>query len=204
MESYFLAPDLRLQEHAFKGRQVTRILDNMVDLALHWRTSMIPSLRSLLKGLIVLLAATSTGVLVAQTTANQSVTLEVKPVTKISVSGNPGPLTITDAVAGSPVMSVEDNSTSYNITTNMDNMKIVASIDNPMPAGTKLEMSIASTNGLSSGIVDVSSASSPVNVVTGISRGTDAGQSISYLFTADAVVGGISGEARVITLTLTN
>ena len=177
----------------------------MADLALHWRTSMIPSLRSLLKGFIVLLAvATSTEVLMAQTTASQSVTLEVKPVTKISVSGNPGPLTITDAVAGLPIMSALDNSTSYNITTNMDNMKIVASIDNPMPAGTKLEISIASTNGLSSGVVDLSSASSPVNVVTGISRGTDAGQSISYLFSADAGAGGISGEARVITLTLTN
>jgi hypothetical protein len=43
-----------------------------------------------------------------------------------------------------------------------------------------------------------------VNVVTGISKGTESGQTISYVFTADASVGGVSPQARVITLTLTN
>ncbi|HLE32227.1 MAG TPA: hypothetical protein VJB38_06455, partial [Bacteroidota bacterium] len=68
----------------------------------------------------------------AQVTANQSVTLQVQAVTKIAVSGNPGALVISDAVAGSDLTSVSDNTTSYNITTNTDNMKIVASINSPM------------------------------------------------------------------------
>lgn len=156
--------------------------------------------------LMIVLAAVMVpwGVLFPQSTAIQSVSLEVRPVTKIAVSGNPGSLIISDATAGLPDMSVQDNTTSYSITTNLDAMKIVASIDNPMPAGTRLELNIASISGASAGLVDVSNASSPVNVVTGINKGVDASQTITYVFSADAEAGGISPQSRVITLTLTN
>lgn len=146
-----------------------------------------------------------TGFLAAQgSTASQSVTLEVLPVSKISVSGNPGSLIISDVPAGISQMSVQDNSTSYSMTTNLDNMKIVASIDNPMPAGTQLLLNMASTSGVSVGSVDISAATSAVNVVTGISKGIQVGQSISYVFSASAEIGGIPSQTRTITLTLTN
>ena len=159
----------------------------------------------LLRGILVILAALVPASLLAQgSTATQSLTLEVKPVTKLSVSGNPGSLIISDALAGDTEMSVQDHSTSYNLTTNLDNMKISASIDNPMPFGTKLMLSLGSASGSSAGLVDISIATLPVNVVTGISRGTESGQSIAYVFTADAQVGEVPSQSRTITLTLTN
>lgn len=140
----------------------------------------------------------------AQGTAQQSVSLAVMAVTKIAVSGNPGSLVLSDAVAGSPEMSAEDRSTTYSLTTNLDNMKIVASIDSPMPAGTRLMMNMESVRGLSSGLVDISSATTPVDVVTGLTKGSESARQIAYVFSADAAVGAVPSQSRTITLTLTN
>jgi hypothetical protein len=157
-----------------------------------------------LRGILFLIAALLPVLMYGQGSAVQSVSLQVQPVTKLGVSGNPGSLVISDAVAGVTEMSVQDNSSAYNLTTNLDNMKIVASIDNPMPAGTRLMMNLASSNGISAGLVDVSNATLPVNVVTGIGRGAQASQTIAYVFSADAEAGGIPSQTRTITLTLTN
>lgn len=140
----------------------------------------------------------------AQSVAAQSVTLQVQAVTKIAVSGNPGAMTITDAVAGSNLTAVADNSTNYSITTNTDNMKIVGSISAPMPAGTQLKIQLASNRGISLGSMDVSNALSPVDLVTGVNKGSDQNQSISYVFSANADVPSIPSDSRIITLTLTN
>jgi len=140
----------------------------------------------------------------AQVTANQSVTLQVQAVTKISVSGNPNTLVISDAVAGSDLTPATDNTTSYNITTNTDNMKIVASISSVMPSGTRLLMQLASNRGTSTGSMDVSNAVSPVDLVTGISKGSDQNQVITYVFEANADVPAIASDSRTVILTLTN
>ncbi len=154
--------------------------------------------------LFIVLVTTGMQFALAQGTASQSVTLQVQAVTKIAVSGNPGALVISDAVAGSDLTSVSDNTTSYNITTNTDNMKIVASISATMPAGTRLLLQLGSNRGLSVGSIDISNAVSPVDLVTGISKGSDPNQTISYVFAANADVPAIPSESRVITLTLTN
>jgi len=140
----------------------------------------------------------------AQGVATQSLTLQVQPVTKIAVSGNPNALIITDAVAGSDLTSVSDNSTSYSITTNTDNMKIVASINAAMPAGTRLMLQLGSNRGTSLGSMDISNALSPVDLVTGIGKGSDQNQTISYVFGANADIPSIPSDSRVITLTLSN
>jgi len=134
----------------------------------------------------------------------QTLNIEVKPITKIAVSGNPGALYITDASAGSDVLSVSDNNSNYSMMTNLDNMKIVASINNPMPEGTRLMMKLESSKGSSSGLVDVSNAMSPVEVVTALGKGSDLNQSITYTFAANASIGQINVDSRVVTLTLTN
>jgi hypothetical protein len=134
----------------------------------------------------------------------QTLTVEVKPITKIAVNGNPGALYITDADAGSDVLSVSDNHSKYSMMTNLDNMKIVASINTAMPSGTRLMIKLESARGLSNGLVDVSNAMSPVEVVTGLGKGSDVDQTITYTFAADASVGQINADARVVTLTLTN
>lgn len=144
----------------------------------------------------------------AQATATQSVTLAVNTVYKIATSGNPGPMTITDATAGIDALtSVSDNSTSYSITQNFGNtVKITAHMDAALPAGYTLELNLASTKGTSAGLTDISNATSgsAVNVVTNIQRGADAGQGIGYTFSATATAGTLASTSRTITLTLTN
>ncbi len=156
---------------------------------------------------IFLLLVAASGELWAQSdgsSATQSVTIEVKPITKISVTGNPSPLIINDAQAGSNLSSVSDNNSNYSLTTNLDNMKIVASINEGMPAGTKLMVKLSSSKAASVGTVDLSGAITPVDVVTGIGRCSDVNQSISYTFAANADVGEVPVQSRVVTLTLTN
>jgi hypothetical protein len=145
--------------------------------------------------------------LLAQTSgssASQQVTIEVKPVSKISISGNPGPLVIHRVVSTSNANSVSDENTKYSLITNVDNMKIVASINDRMPLGTRLMMKVTNKRASSTGLVDVSNATIPVDVVTGISKGRDIDQSISYTFAANTEVQEVQAQSRTITLTLTN
>ena len=144
----------------------------------------------------------------AQATATQTVTLAVNSVFKISPSGNPSALTITTGTAGTDALtSVGDNSTSYSITQNFGNaVKITAHMDAALTSGYTLNLNLASTKGTSAGSVDISNATSgsAVDVVTGINRGADAGQAISYTFSALASAGTLSSTSKTITLTLTN
>ena len=139
-----------------------------------------------------------------ESSVTQMLTVEVKPITKITVMGNPGALLITDANASSDVLTVSDNNSKYSMVTNLDNMKIVASINDPMPAGTRLLLRLGSSKGVSDGLVDISNARSPVDVVRAMGKGSDLNQTITYRFAADASVCQISTDSRVITLTLTN
>lgn len=156
---------------------------------------------------VILLVLITTGTVWAQagsSSVTQTVTIEVKPITRLSVTGSPNPLIITDAVPGSNLLSVSDENTRYSLTTNSDNMKIVASLDDKMPAGTKLMVKLLSSKAASMGLIDLSGALSPVDVVTGLSRASDANQSISYTFAANPDVYEIPTQTRVVTLTLTN
>jgi hypothetical protein len=155
---------------------------------------------------LFLLSLCLPAVALAQTSSSvsQSVTVEVRPITKIAVTGNPGPLFVTDMGSGSEALSVTDNSTKYSMLTNLENMKIVASINGAMPQGTRLMVKLETSTGLSNGYVDVSNASTPVDVVTGISRASDRNQSITYAFAADPSVTQVNTDSRVVTLTLTN
>jgi len=156
---------------------------------------------------IILLVLVTTGAVWAQpgkSSVTQSVTIEVKPITRLAVTGNPNPLIINDAVPGSNLSSVSDENTKYSLTTNLDNMKIVASISDRMPGGTKLMVRLSSSKAASTGLVDVSDALSPVDVVTGLSKASDMNQAISYTFAANSDVDEIPTQTRVVTLTLTN
>ena len=156
---------------------------------------------------LVLLVLISTGTVWAQagnSSISQTVTIEVKPIARLSVTGNPNSLIISDAVPGSSLLSVSDENSKYSLTTNLDNMKIVACINDKMPAGTTLMVKLSSSAGASAGLVDLSSALNPVDVVTGLSKASDMNQSISYTFAANSDVNDIPTQTRVVTLTLTN
>jgi hypothetical protein len=156
---------------------------------------------------IILLTLLPTGTVWAQvgkSSVTQTLTIEVKPITSLSVTGNPSPLIINGAVPGSGLLAVSDENTKYSLTTNLDNMKIVASINNRMPAGTKLMVKLSSSKAASMGLIDLSGALSPVDVVTGLRKASDVNQSISYTFAANPDVYEIPNQTRVVTLTLTN
>jgi hypothetical protein len=144
----------------------------------------------------------------AQATATQTLTLAVNAVYKISTSGNPSPLSITTGTAGSDNLTpVTENSTTYSITQNYGNtVKITANLDAALPAGYTLNLALGSTKGTSAGSVDISNATSgsAVNVVTGIQKGADASQPITYTFSALASAGTLTSTAKTVTLTLTN
>lgn len=159
----------------------------------------------LLTGMMSMILAESVR---AQATATQTLTLAVNAVFQIAASGNPSPLTITTGTAGSDnLTAVTDNSTTYSITQNFGNtVKITANLNSALPAGYTLMLGLGSTKGTSAGSVDISNATSgsAVNVVTGIQIGADAGQSISYTFSALASAGTLSSTSKTVTLTLTN
>lgn len=163
-----------------------------------------PTLRTLLTITAILFFLGSDALAQDGSTASQMVTLEVKPVTKISVSGDPGTLIIADALPGVEKSSVSDENSTYSITTNLESMKIVASINAPMPSGTRLMLALNSSKAISSGVVDISSALTSVNVVTGIGKTSEHNQTIRYTFEAGAEAGEIETDSRIITLTLTN
>jgi hypothetical protein len=135
---------------------------------------------------------------------DQRLTIEVKSVVGMTVSGDPRPLVIENGTAGTNLLSVTDQSTSYSIVTNIENMKIAASIDNAVPEGTQLLLTLASARGTSHGPVEITRAQVPVEVVSAIGRGADRDQEIRYTFIADASVGEIPRQSRVVTLTLTD
>ena len=154
--------------------------------------------------LVVVVFAGAVAVAQEGASVTQHVTIEVRPVTQISVSGDPNPLVITDALPGGDLVPVVDNHTTYSVTTNLDDMKIVASIDEHMPSGTRLMVSLSSSRALSAGVVDLSEALSPVTVVSGLSRVTEKNQQISYVFAANADAPEMESATRIVTLTISN
>lgn len=155
---------------------------------------------------IVALSAIAFQAAFAQASANQSVTLAVGSIQKMSVSGNPAPLTISNGAAGTDALTaVSDNSTTYSETHNgAAPLKITAGIDVALSAGFKLEIALASVKGTTAGTVDISNATSAVDVVTGVARGADNGKTITYTFSANASAGELPSTTKTITLTITN
>jgi hypothetical protein len=157
----------------------------------------------LVAALALLALGSDTGL--SQNFATQSVTVAVSAVAKISVSGNPGALTITDGPIGTDALtSVSDASTTYSITHNSTTDKrITASLDASLPAGFTLQAALGSNKGTPSGSTTIP-AGSAVNLVTGIARGADAGRTITYTFSALASAGTLPSTTRTVTLTLTD
>jgi hypothetical protein len=138
-------------------------------------------------------------------TASQLVTLEVKVVNKINISG-PVSLTIDDAIpGGAGLQPVSNNSTSYNITHNGSAAgKITAAINSSLPAGITLDLTLASSLGTSKGMQNISNATVAVDVVDGINQGKDATQMITYNFSAAPEAGVFASTVKTVTLTVTD
>ncbi len=132
---------------------------------------------------------------------NQLVSFDVQPINEISVSGNPGALSISTATAGSNLADVSDATTTYNITTN-GTKRITGAIDSNMPANTSLKIQLAApSTGTGQGAVTLSTTAG--NLVTAISPVAQSNLSITYTLSASVAAGAVSGT-RTVTITLTD
>ena len=144
------------------------------------------------------------GIGVASNTATQTVTVQVSAINEISVSGNPGNLTVSSATAGSEPTQVTDATTTYAVTTNQSSAKITGQITSggAMPGNTTLKINLAAPTGGSGG-TDVTLTTSAADLVTGITQKAESGKTITYKFSATAAAGVLSSTNRTVTLTLT-
>jgi len=141
----------------------------------------------------------------AGSTATQTISLEIRSIAALEVSGDPEPMRITTGTAGlDPLIPFEERSTSYRLTTNATNMKLSVAINEPVPSGTRLFVEMEAASGTSAGKIEISNAISPLDAVTGISKGWADGQSIVYTFEADANRAALSPQSRTVILPLTN
>jgi hypothetical protein len=139
------------------------------------------------------------GVASAQT-AIQVVRFEVTAVNQIGVSGSPAPLAITTATAGSSLTSVTSSGSSLAVTTNETNKKITAALDQPMPSGVTLEVTLVAPSGASSHDY-VALSTSGSDLVTGISATSAATLPLTYRLSATPQAS-IGVQTRTITYTI--
>lgn len=138
----------------------------------------------------------------AVNTAQQTVTFSVSAINEISVSGNPGALTVSTATAGSAPNSATDATTTWAVTSNETNRIVTAAINAAMPTGTTLQVTLAAPTGATSaGAVTLSTTAA--NVVTGISKQNQSAMTITYSFSATSAAGTIASTSRTVTFTLT-
>jgi hypothetical protein len=132
--------------------------------------------------------------------ATQVVQFEVRAVSQIGISGTPSALVINSATAGGQPTSVASTGSSYAITTNEVNQKIIASIDQAMPGGVTLEVALtAPTGAMSAGNVILGTAGT--EVVTGISGLRESALPISYRLSATAAAQ-LGSSTRTVTFTI--
>jgi len=125
------------------------------------------------------------------------------PAQTLSVSGSPGLLRISNAVAGSEPISVSNSSTTYTITTPNPNRlyNLTARLNAPMPPGITLSGTFAAPPGATS-LGAIALDATARNVVTNIPRRIDATLGISYELSALVTAGVVPNGSRTITLTI--
>lgn len=151
--------------------------------------------------LLLLLINTARG---QSATATQGLTLAVSPVTLIAVNGGSLSLTINAGTAGENALTAVNSTVStYSITHNKGTVKkITGSLDSNLPTGISITANLASTKGSSAGAVTLSTTA--VDLVTGISKGADKNQTVTYNFQANADAGELASVVKTVTYTLTD
>jgi hypothetical protein len=121
----------------------------------------------------------------------------------LNVSGNPGLLRISTAIAGSEPIAVANSSTTYTAVTGNPNRihKITARLSAPMPVGVTLTATFAAPPSATS-LGPVSLDAIDRDVVMDIPRRTTATQAITYTLSATVAAGVIPNSSRTVTLTL--
>ena len=117
----------------------------------------------------------------AATTLNLPVTIGVSAINELSIQGSAPLLVITNPIIGPN--TVTSNSSTYSITTNGDNKKIVASLDSSLSSDLSLVVSLQAPSGAQS-VGDVFLSSQNATLVTNISRVAQSALQITYTFSS--------------------
>ena len=139
--------------------------------------------------------------IVSAQTATQVVHFEVTGINQIAVSGTPAPLVINAATAGSAPAAATSSGTTWAVTTNQSNMKVTASVDEALPAGVTLEVSLAPPAG-AVGVGHVPLGTASADVVTGISGANASSLPITYRLSATTTTPTTGPQSRVVTFTI--
>lgn len=146
--------------------------------------------------------AAATNPLAAQIgTATATVTYEVSEINEIHLSGNPGPLVVTRASAGTAPVDAIDQTTTWMVTTNGASRKITAVLDSDLPPGLMLRIALTPPDGGgSAGSAPLSTA--PQDLVTGFGSISSSDLRITYRLSATAEAGAIPPGSRNVTFTI--
>lgn len=137
----------------------------------------------------------------AATTATATVTYTIGSIIAISVSGNPGTLTVNSATAGSNPTSATDATTTYAVTSNIATQRVTGAIATAMPTGTTLSVNLAApSGGTSAGTVALTTTAQ--NLVTGISNIAAAGNVITYTLAATVAAATVTNATNTVTYTI--
>jgi len=137
----------------------------------------------------------------AQVSGSHTVTIRIDPISVIAVSGDPMPLMI-DKASDEDEASAIDESSFYNLTTNMPDVEIWAELDFAMPEGVDLWLTAESALGASTGKVQLDGSGRDERLITRIDRGLENGRSLRYELFAGAGIGEIPFQSRLITLSI--
>jgi hypothetical protein len=147
-----------------------------------------------MKGFITLAVLLGLGALAqASDSATQTVTFEVKAINEIAIHGSPNMLHATPGRADS------DSRTTYAISTNEDDRKIMVSLGEPLPEGAILTVNLKAPSGATS-LGDVVLSDTPADAVIGISRLAEKNLTITY--TLRSTKGEVSFEPKKLILTI--
>lgn len=120
----------------------------------------------------------------------------------ITLSGNPAPLTISTATAGSQPDSASDSSTTYGITTSLAGNSITGHLSANMPTGLTLSVELEAPFTATS-LGSVALSTTPADLVTNLPLISllSSGHQITY--TLDATVAASPAGAQNVTVTFT-
>jgi hypothetical protein len=124
----------------------------------------------------------------------------------LSVSGSPATLRVRNATAGGTPAAATDASTTYSVSTPAaganSSRKITAHLNANMPPGVTLTVEMAAPSG-SASPGPVALSTSPMDVVTGMSKKTDGlGLGVTYRLAATLQAGVVSTQTRTVTFTI--
>jgi hypothetical protein len=133
--------------------------------------------------------------------ATQTVAFRIEAISEIGVQGSPS-LTIVSAIAGARPTSVTAAGSTWSVTTNESNTRITASLSEDMPSGVTLSLNLGAPAGaLSQGFQAL--GTTPVDVVTNVSRVVANGLPVVYQLDATPKAGVVVAGTRTVVLTIT-